>query len=80
MAALNNMQNPFGYRSGGLVPRFAAGGMVSARTADGVTVNLTFAGGGTFALRGDAAIVGGLTREARRAGMLSAGRLAAAIN
>jgi len=80
MAALNAMQNPFGYRSGGLVPRFAAGGMVSARTADGVTVNLTFAGGGTFALRGDAAIVGGLTREARRAGMLSAGRLAAAIN
>jgi len=80
MAALNSMRNPFGYAGGGLVrPRFAAGGMVQARTADGVTVNLTFPGG-TFALRGDAAIVGGLTREARRAGMLSAGRLAAAIN
>jgi len=80
MAALNSMQNPFGYAGGGLVrPRFAAGGMVTARTADGVTVNLSFPGG-TFALRGDAAIVGGLTREARRAGMLSAGRLAAAIN
>lgn len=81
MAALNAMQNPFGYRAGGLVrPRFAAGGMVAARTADGVTVNLTFAGGGSFALRGDREIVGGLTREARRAGMLSGGRLAAAIN
>jgi len=80
MAALNGMQNPFGYAGGGLVrPRFAAGGMVTARTSDGVTVNLSFPGG-TFALRGDAAIVGGLTREARRAGMLSAGRLAAAIN
>jgi len=81
MAALNSLQNPFGYAGGGLVraQRFAAGGMVTARTADGVTVNLSFPGG-TFALRGDAAIVGGLTREARRAGMLSAGRLAAAIN
>jgi len=80
MAALNGMQNPFGYAGGGLVrQRFATGGMVTARTADGVTVNLSFPGG-TFALRGDAEIVGGLTREARRAGMLSAGRLAAAIN
>jgi DNA-binding ferritin-like protein len=79
MVALNSLQNPFGYAGGGLVRRFAAGGMVSARTADGVTVNLSFPGG-TFALRGDAEIVGGLTREARRAGMLSAGRLAAAIN
>jgi hypothetical protein len=55
---------------------FAAGGMVTATTGDGVTVNLHFPGG-NFALHGDKAIVAGLTREARRAGMLSARRLEA---
>lgn len=79
MAALNGLQNPFGYAGGGLVPRFASGGMVTARTADGAVVNLHFPGG-SFALRGDKAVVGSLTREARRAGMLSAGRLAGALN
>jgi hypothetical protein len=79
MAALNNMRNPFaGFAQGGLVrglPAFAAGGMVSATTSDGTPVNLIFPGG-TFALRGDNATVGALTREARRAGMLAAGRRA----
>jgi len=79
MAALNGLQNPFGYAGGGLVPRFATGGLVTARTADGAIVNLHFPGG-SFALRGDKAVVGSLTREARRAGMLSAGRLAGALN
>ncbi|HEX2634811.1 MAG TPA: hypothetical protein VHM22_18560 [Bradyrhizobium sp.] len=81
MAALNALRNPLGgYSLGGMVrsprllPRFAGGGMVTATTGDGVTVNLHFPGG-AFALRGDKSIVQGLTREARRAGMLSAGRL-----
>jgi hypothetical protein len=80
MAALNALRNPLaGYSLGGhvhrghAIPRFADGGMVSA-SADGVTVNLHFPGG-SFALRGDKGIVQGLTREARRASMLSAGRL-----
>jgi hypothetical protein len=30
MAALNGLQNPFGFAQGGLVPRFAAGGPVAA--------------------------------------------------
>ena len=80
--ALNNLQNPFGhYATGGLVrttPRFASGGMVTARTGDGMTVNLHFPGG-NFQLHGDKAIVAGLTREARRAGMLSAGRMPGAL-
>jgi hypothetical protein len=80
--ALNNLQNPFGsYATGGLVrttPRFASGGMVTARTGDGATVNLHFPGG-QFQLHGDKAIVAGLTREARRAGMLSAGRMPGAL-
>jgi hypothetical protein len=76
--ALNNMRNPFGgFASGGLVsarsiPSFAGGGMV--HTA-GATVNLVFPGG-TFAMRADNETVGALTREARRAGMLSGGRRA----
>jgi len=79
MAALNAMRNPFGYAGGGLasgrrVPRFAAGGMVTARTSDGTPVHLHI-GGSSFALRGDKAIVESLTREARRASMLSGGRL-----
>jgi hypothetical protein len=49
--------------------------MVQATTSDGTPVNLIFPGG-TFALRGDNATVGALTREARRAGMLAAGRRA----
>src|SRR4029077_11627735 len=80
--ALNNLQNPFGnYATGGLVrttPRFASGGMVTASTGDGMTVNLHFPGG-QFQLHGDKAIVAGLTREARRAGMLSAGRMPGAL-
>jgi hypothetical protein len=80
MMALNNLRNPFGYAGGGLVrtPRFATGGMVTATTPDGTVVNLHFPGG-SFALRGDREIVGGLTREARRAGMLSAGKMAGAL-
>jgi len=81
MAALNSLQNPFGYAGGGLVrPRFAAGGMVTARASDGTTVNLHFPSGSSFALRGDAGIVAGLVREGRRAGMLNAGRLPGAFN
>jgi len=79
MAALNSMRNPFGYAGGGLVRRFATGGMVTARTADGTTVNLHFPSGSSFALRGDAGIVAGLVREGRRAGMLNAGRLPGAF-
>ncbi len=79
MAALNAMRNPFGYAGGGMVsgrrvPRFAEGGVVTAHAADGTAVHLHI-GGGSFALRGDRAIVESLTREARRAGMLSGGRL-----
>jgi hypothetical protein len=75
---LNNLRNPFGgFASGGLVsarsiPSFAGGGMVHTTNA---TVNLVFPGG-TFALRADNETVGALTREARRAGMLSGGRRA----
>jgi hypothetical protein len=62
-----------------LMPRrgrthYADGGIVTARTSDGATVHLHFPGG-SFALRGDKGIVQGLTREARRASMLSAGRM-----
>ncbi len=60
-------------------PRFAAGGMVSAKTSDGATVNLMFPSGSSFALRGDAGIVAGLVREGRRAGMLNAGRVPGAF-
>ncbi len=79
LAALNAMRNPFGYAGGGLVsarrvPRFAEGGLVTATASDGTAVHLHL-GGGSFALRGDRAIVESLTREARRAGMLSGGRL-----
>ena len=73
MAALNSLRNPFGgFASGGLrrgIPSFAGGGMVHAH-GGGATVNLVFPGG-TFALRADNETVGALTREARRAGMLS---------
>ncbi len=79
LAALNAMRNPFGYAGGGMVsgrrvPRFAEGGLVTATASDGTAVHLHI-GGGSFALRGDRAIVESLTREARRAGMLSGGRL-----
>ena len=70
-----------GYALGGLVDAlhrpvrgFADGGMVNARTADGVPVHLHFPGGGQVQLHGDKAIVRSLLREARRAGMVSAGR------
>jgi len=79
MAALNGMRNPFGYAGGGMVRRFAAGGMVTARAADGTTLNLHFPSGSSFALRGDAGIVAGLVREGRRAGMLNAGRVPGAF-
>ena len=81
MQRLNSLQNPFSFSGGGLVrsaPRFADGGMVTATTGDGVTVNLHFPGG-AFQLRADKGIVAGLTREARRAGMLSAGRMPGAL-
>jgi len=80
MAAMNAMRNPFArFAAGGLVGHgFADGGMVSTTTADGVTVNLMFPGG-SFALRGDNAIVAGLTREAQRAGMLQGGRRAGVL-
>lgn len=79
MAALNAMRNPFsGFADGGAVrvrgvPGFAGGGL--ARAGGGATVNLMFPGG-SFALTADNAIVGGLTREAKRAGMLAGGRRA----
>jgi len=78
MEALNNLRNPFGsFAQGGMVrarsiPSFAGGGLVAG---GGATVNLVFPGG-SFALQADNAIVGGLTREARRAGMLAGGRRA----
>lgn len=79
MAALNAMRNPFsGFADGGAVrvrgvPGFAGGGL--ARAGGGATVNLMFPGG-SFALTADNAIVGGLAREAKRAGMLAGGRRA----
>ncbi len=69
MQSLNGLQTSLLPRT-----RYATGGLVTAKTPDGTTVNLHFPGG-TFALRGDKGIVQGLTREARRASMLSAGRL-----
>ena len=69
MNALNRPLRGIGDGSG-----FANGGMVSARTSDGATVNLHFPGG-SFSLRGDRSIVQGLTREARRSALLSGGRL-----
>jgi hypothetical protein len=82
-AAVNRLGAGFlsrlnGFADGGMampsrgIPSFAGGGMVHA---GGSTVNLVFPGG-SYALRGDNATVGALTREARRAGMLAAGRRA----
>jgi len=72
LSAMNALNRPL--RSVGDGSGFANGGMVSARTSDGVPVHLHFPGG-SFQLRGDKGIVMGLTREARRAAVLSAGRL-----
>lgn len=69
-----------GYADGGMampsrgIPSFAGGGMVHA-AGGGAVVNLVFPGG-TFAARVDNETVGALTREARRAGMLTGGRRA----
>jgi hypothetical protein len=87
-AAVNRLGAGFlsrlnGFADGGMampsrgMPRFAGGGMVHGG-GGGSVVNLHFPGG-SFSLRADAEIVGGLTREARRAGMLSAGRMAGAL-
>lgn len=72
LSAMNALNRPL--RGIGDSAGFANGGMVSARTSDGATVNLHFPGG-SFALRGDKGIVMGLTREARRSALLSGGRL-----
>jgi hypothetical protein len=76
MEMLNNLRNPFAFAQGGMVrsrrTSFASGGLVAG---GGATVNLMFPGG-SFALQADNAIVGSLTREARRAGMLQGGRRA----
>lgn len=72
-----------GFADGGMVmpsrsiPSFASGGLVSGGVG-GATVNLVFPGG-SFELRADSETVGALTREARRAGMLNAGRLPGAF-
>jgi hypothetical protein len=71
LSAMNALNRPL--RGVGDGSGFANGGLVSAKTSDGATVNLHFPGG-SFSLRGDKAIVEGLTREARRAAVLSAGR------
>jgi hypothetical protein len=70
MQALNGIGGRMPSRG---IPSFAGGGMVTAGGHGGAVVNLVF-NGNSFALRADNAIVGGLTREARRAGMLSAGK------
>jgi len=83
MHALNNLRNPFGFAEGGLVglgaslmpasgARFAEGGL--AATEAGTPVHLHFPSGGQVQLQGDKAVVRSLLREARRAGMVSAGR------
>lgn len=70
-AALNGMQNPFGYAGGGLVPRFATGGLVAAG-AGGTPVHLHL-GGHSFALSGNEGVVSALVTEAHRHRMRSAG-------
>jgi hypothetical protein len=72
LGAMNALNRPL--RGIGDGKGFANGGLVSATTSDGATVNLHFPGG-SFSLRGDKGIVQGLTREARRAALLSGGRL-----
>ena len=72
LGAMNALNRPL--RGVGDGTGFANGGMVTATASDGTAVHLHI-GGGSFALRGDRAIVESLTREARRAGMLSGGRL-----
>jgi hypothetical protein len=71
MAALNGLQNPFGFAQGGLVPRFAAGGLVAAGAA-GAAVHLHL-GGHSFALSGSESVVSSLVTEAHRQRMRSAG-------
>jgi len=71
MAALNGLQNPFGFAQGGLVPRFAAGGLVRAG-AGGTPVHLHL-GGHSFALSGSGDVVSALVTEANRQRMRSAG-------
>ena len=71
MAALNGLQNPFGFAQGGLVPRFAAGGLVTAG-GGGTPVHLHL-GGHSFALSGQTGVVDALVTEAHRQRMRSAG-------
>jgi len=71
MSALNGMRNPFAYAGGGLVPRFAAGGLV-AGGAGGTPVHLHL-GGQSFALSGNEGVVSALVTEAHRHRMRSAG-------
>ena len=88
MHALNNLKNPMGFAEGGLVglgaslmppsgARFAEGGL--AATEAGTPIHLHFPGGGQVQLHGDKAVVRSLLREARRAGMVSAGRPVAVL-
>jgi len=76
MEQLNALSNPFGYAAGGPVrplgPLAIAG--KTAAGADGAPVHLHFPSGSQVQLHGDKAIVRSLLREARRAGMVSAGR------
>jgi hypothetical protein len=73
MAALNAMQNPFGYHAGGLVrPRFADGGLVAAGGGTGRAVHLHL-GGHEFALSGAGGVVESLVTEANRQRMRSGG-------
>jgi len=71
MAALNSLQNPFGYHAGGLVtPRFAEGGLVAAGGGTPVHLHL---GGAEFALSGHSKVVDALVTEAHRQRMRSGG-------
>ena len=73
MAALNSMQNPFGYHAGGLVrPRFADGGLVAAGGGTGRAVHLHL-GGQSFALSGAGNVVDALVSHARQQQMRSSG-------
>jgi hypothetical protein len=71
LSAMNALKRPL--RAVGDGSGFADGGLVTT-SSDGVPVHLHFPGGSQVQLHGDKAIVRSLLREARRAGMVSAGR------
>jgi len=71
LSAMNTLNRP--PRGVGDGSGFSDGGMVTS-SSDGVPVHLHFPGGSQVQLHGDKAIVRSLLREARRAGMVSAGR------